>query len=117
MFSILEKNKKTFELVQKYIAHLEQRGCTCINLDNNIEMEEIKSWLRNNSADDHDNAAIAEWIQRNGKTFRDYLNSVKLIYLIWFCSRDKSETISWEDFCIIGDNLNHMKNSCLDSIY
>jgi len=80
-------------------------------------MNEIKNWLREISADDHDNRAIAAWIRDNGKSFRDYLNTVKLIYLIWFCNADRGDTISWEDFCAIGDNLNNIKNTCLDSIY
>ncbi len=117
MFSIFVKDRKTFELVQKYIVHLKQNGCNCTNIDNLIEMDEIKNWLKAVSADDHDNEAIANWIKDNGKSFRDYLNTVKLIYLVWFCSGGQTETISWEDFCTIGEKLNNMKNSCLDSIY
>ena len=117
MFSVLEKNKKTFEIVQKYIVYLKQNDCSCTNIDNIIEMDTIKDWLKDISADDHDNMAISAWIKQNGKSFRDYLNTIKLIYLIWFCTRGQSETITWEDFCSIGDNLNHKKNTCLDSIY
>ncbi|MBI9100056.1 MAG: hypothetical protein JEY91_16360 [Spirochaetaceae bacterium] len=117
MFSVMEKNRKTYQLVQKYIDHLSENNCSCTNLDNHIEMDEIKKWLKEISADDHDNAAIAEWIKNNGKSFRTYLNTVKLIYMIWFCTTDRRETISWEDFCSIGDNLNNIKNTCLDSIY
>ena len=117
MFSVLEKNNKTYQLVQKYIMYLRENNCSCINLDNHIEMDEIKNWLKEISADDHDNSAISEWIRNNGKSFRDYLNTVKLIYLIWFCHTDRGDTISWEDFCAIGDNLNNIKNTCLDSIY
>lgn len=117
MFSVLEKNRKTYLLVQKYIMYLRKNNCTCTNLDNHIEMDEIKTWLREISADDHDNGAIADWIRENGKSFRNYLNTVKLIYMIWVCTPGRRETISWEDFCLIGDNLNNIKNSCLDSIY
>ncbi len=117
MFSVLEKNRKTYEMVRKYISHLKEKNCTCTNLDNHIEMDEIRNWLKEISAEDHDNEAIALWIRDNGKSFRDYLNTVKLIYLIWFCSADHRENISWEDFCTIGDNLNNIKYTCLDSIY
>ncbi len=117
MFSVFEKDKKTFELVQEYIVYLKQRGNDCINIDNKIEMDEIKKWLQLISTDPHDNRAIAAWIKDNGKSFRDYLNTVKLIYLIWFCSRGQTDTISWEDFCAIGEKLNNMENSFLDSIY
>ncbi|MDA3809143.1 MAG: hypothetical protein PF518_02320 [Spirochaetaceae bacterium] len=113
----MEKNKKTFDLVQKYIVHLEKNNHSCIYLDNNIEMDEIKNWLKGISADDHDNNAIANWIKQNGKSFRNYLNTIKLVYLIWFCSGHQSCQMSWEDFCTIGDNLNNIKNTCLDSIY
>ena len=117
MFTVMEKNKKTYELVQKYINHLQENNCSFTDLDNHIEMDEIKNWLKEISADDHDNIAIANWIKNNGKSFRDYLNTVKLIYLVWFCTYDHRVNISWEDFCSIGDNLNNMKNTCLDSIY
>lgn len=117
MFSVMEKNRKTFELVRRYIVYLKENNCTCTSLDNHIEMVEIKNWLKKVSAEDHDNEAIANWIRDNGKSFRDYLNTVKLIYLIWFCTGSHKETISWEDFCKIGDNLNNIKNTCLDSIY
>lgn len=117
MFSVLEKNKKTFQLVQKYIVYLNGSHGSCTNLDNHIEMDEIKRWLKEISADDHDNRAIADWIKNHGKSFRDYLNTVKLIYLIWFCTSDRGDNITWENFCSIGDNLNYVKNTCLDSIY
>jgi len=117
MFAVLEKNKKTFLLVQKYINHLTENSCSCINLDNHIQMEEIRLWLEKISADDRDNRAVSEWIRQNGKSFRDYLNTIKLIYTIWFCSRDHSRPLSWEEFCAIGDNLNILKDTCLDSIY
>lgn len=117
MFAALEKNRKTFQLVQKYIEHLSRENSSCTKLDNHIEMDEIREWLENISADAHDNEAIALWIRENGKSFRDYLNTVKLIYLVWFCMGNRSDNLSWEEFCAIGDNLNIIKNTCLDSIY
>lgn len=117
MFALLEKNKKTFLLVQKYIERLGENSCSCITLDNNIQMDEIRSWLESLASDDRDTEAVNQWIEKNGQSFRNYLNTIKLIYTIWFCTTDHKRKLSWEEFCLIGDNLNILKNTCLDSIY
>ncbi len=117
MFSMMVKDKKTFELLKKYIIFLEYSKKECISLDNKIEHDEICDYMLSNGYNNHDNIEIIDWIKNNGKSFRDYLNTIKLIYIIWHCNDTCFDSISWEEFCVLSDRLNETMDSCLETIY
>jgi hypothetical protein len=82
-----------------------------------IQYNAIREYLLNHGFDKDDNFETARWIKKNAKAFRDYLNTIKLVYIIWYCSNKKYGIISWEEFCMISDKLMETKEYCLDYFY
>ena len=120
-FCILEKDKKTFEYFKKYVEFLESKGNTCLILDNKIQSEEIREHLRRtgieNGVDGRKKEVISQWIHENARPFRDYLNSIKLAYVVWKCMGKEWSEITWGEFVKIEERLNALKYSCLDTIF
>jgi hypothetical protein len=121
-FCILERDRKTFEYFKKYVEFLETENQTCLILDNKIQAKEIEDHLRLNGInsagiDEKKREEISKWIVDHAKPFRDYLNSIKLVYVVWKCMGNSWKNISWEDFITIEDNLNQLKGNCLDTIF
>lgn len=114
-FCILEKDQKTFFYFKTYFEWLDYKNESCYKLDNIIQYEEIKNHLIKNGYSENDISEANKWIEQNGKKFRDYLNTIKMIYI---CNKftDKND-ITWEDFCRMSDILNSMKEKCLDTIF
>jgi hypothetical protein len=116
-FCLLESDQKTFEYFKNYVEYLEKHSGSCFDLDNQIQAKEIKRHLViNGIASDNANEKI-DWIRRNGKPFREYLNTIKLAYVVWKCSGKEWETIRWEDFINITKQINELKMVCLDTIF
>jgi hypothetical protein len=120
-FSILEKDRKTFEYFKKYVEFLELEENTCLILDNKIQSEEIQEHLRrtghNSGMDGRKKEIISQWIRENARPFRDYLNSIKLVYVVWKCMGKEWSEITWEEFVEIEERLNSLKYKCLDTIF
>ncbi len=120
-FCILEKDEKTFEYFKLYVEYLENEDSTCLILDNKIQSEEIQEHLRRtgnaHGVDDQKKKIISQWIKKNARPFRDYLNSIKLVYVVWTCMGKEWKEITWNDFVSIGERLNDLKYKCLDTIF
>ncbi len=121
-FCVLEKDKKTFEYFKKYVEFLETKNNTCLILDNKIQAFEIQEHLKRNGLDnshidEKKKNEISNWIRFHAKPFRDYLNTIKLAYVVWKCMGNDWQTISWQDFEKIEENLNKLKGNCLDTIF
>ena len=118
-FCILEKDKKTFEYFKKYVTFLEEEKNTCLILDNEIQSEEIQEHLRRTGSgiDGRKKEVISQWIKENARPFRDYLNSIKLAYVVWKCMGKNWEDITWDEFVVIEERLNSLKYKCLDTIF
>ncbi len=120
-FCILEKDRKTFDYVKMYVEFLENNGSTCLVLDNQIQSEEIKDHLRRVGSDANlegiKKREVTRWIKENARPFRDYLNSIKLIYVVWKCMGNEWKEITWEEFVKIQERLNKLKYNCLDTIF
>lgn len=116
-FCILEKDKKTFEFLKRYILTLNQNQQTCHQLDNHIQAEEIKKHLITNGYTDKNQAEILKWIKNNSQNFRDYLNSIKIAYLVCTCMDRDWNQLTWEDFCLLQDRINAQKAMILDTIF
>jgi hypothetical protein len=121
-FCILEKDEKTFDYFKKYVGFLEENERTCLTLDNEIQSEEIQDHLRregfgNNGGDPGKKDEISRWIKENARPFRDYLNSIKIAYVVWKCMGKDWKDITWEEFVVLEDRLNQLKYKCLDTIF
>lgn len=117
-FCYLEKDKKTFKYFKKYVEFLETHTDeeTCLILDNEIQVEELNEHLKHNDGRNK-HSEINSWIHKNAKGFREYLNTIKLVYVVWKCMGYNWKDIKWSDFTKISDNLNGIKSKCLDTIF
>lgn len=114
-FCKLEKDQKTFDYIQKYITwYVEQSGKDFLSLDSKIQLDEIKYHLMNNNFENK-NQEILSWIKSNSEKFRIYLNTIKIVFAIWYCSGHK-EIMDWTNFCSILDRVDEIKGVCLDEI-
>ena len=116
-FSELEKDSKTFEYLKEYLNHWNSDSKKDFSkLDMDIQTREIVTHLYLNGKSGSDNAEIINWIQKYGAQFRAYLNSIKLVFLVWHCMGRDLNQISWEDYCQLRDKMNEIKSICTDTI-
>jgi len=116
LFCELEKDKKTFEYFKTYIqAFLDQEDS--VEIDNEIQIKEIHEHLLRHGLSYNNNDEIKNWIKKNSKPFRNYLNSIKIIYLVYHCQGNNWNNITWDEFCIIEDKINSIKEKLLDKIF
>jgi len=116
-FCKLEKDQKTFKMIQSYIRELNHSPKSCQQIDNLIQAEEIRHHLNINHLPSKDQEEILHWIQRHSQEFREYLNSLKLVYLVCHCMEKDWNEITWEEFCRIEDRINAQKARVLDTIF
>jgi hypothetical protein len=116
-FCTLQPDIKTFEYFKKYVEFLEKEGKSCHILDNQIQAFEMKDHLVRNGYTTTDYNEIENWIQKNARPFRDYLNTIKLVYIVWKCMGKHWQEIEFEDFSRIQERLNGLKDTCLDTIF
>ena len=116
-FCILESDQKTFEYFKKYVEFLETEENTCHILDNRIQADEIRDHLKRHGMDENHKEEIDRWIDENARPFREYLNTIKLVYVVWKCMGNVWHSIQWNDFNRIQENLNKIKDKCLDTIF
>ncbi len=114
-FSELEKDEKTFEYIKEYLNHWNSKK-DFSKLDMEIQTREIVVHLYLNGKSGNDNEEIMRWIHLYGAQFRAYLNSLKLVFLVWHCMGRDLEKMHWDDFCLLRDKMNEIKNICTDTI-
>jgi hypothetical protein len=114
LFCKLEKDEKTFTYLKKYIHDISIKDS--VKIDNDIQMKEIQIHCKLNGISVHDCNEITKWVTENGKQFRNYLNSIKIVYLVWHCLGHDWEDITWDEFCFLEDRINSVKNIILDKI-
>ena len=115
MFCVLEHDLKTYGLFRQYIECFENGGST-LDIDNKIQAEELAAHLRRNGYESTDTQEKLNWIANNGKPFREYLNTVKLIYLMCKVTDIDVHRVSPEDFVRLEEKLNGMRH-CLISMF
>lgn len=113
-FCKLEHDQKTFLYFKKYIEELTLKDS--VKIDNEIQAKEIEKHCQNNHIPLDNCEEITKWIDSNAEGFRNYLNSIKLIYTVWHCMGHDWEVITWEEFCQIEDKINEIKTQVLDKI-
>lgn len=118
MFCELETDEKTFEYIKHYI-HQWQQHRSFDDMDRTITVQEIEYHIANHPShleNGHRQAEVLNWIQTNGQTFRAYLNTIKLAFVVYHCSGNDWRDITWEEFCAIRHRLNEVKLTVLDTI-
>ena len=69
----------------------------CLIIDNEIQYNEIKHHLRTNGFSEDNEIEMLNWIDRHGDSFRIYLNSLKIIYISWKITGNKTEDLTIEE--------------------
>lgn len=115
-FCVLEDDTKTFEYANRY-AECFEKNESCLDLDNSIQADEIATHMWVNRIPPGDQGAKVRWIMEHGKEFRQYLNTIKLIYVVWTASGRSWGEMSFEEFRRIERRINGIKETCLDTIH
>jgi len=115
MFCILEKDLKTYAYFRRYVACFENRD-SCLEVDNHIQAEELAEHIHRNSLHHEDTPAKLHWISCHGKAFREYLNTIKLVYVLCKANGKDPAALSESEFAQLEDAINQQRY-CLQSIY
>lgn len=115
MFCILEKDIKTFTLFQRYIDCFESASSSTA-FDNRIQAEELRLHLEINHLSKSDTAAKLEWISTHGKAFREYLNTIKLVFFVCRVTGTDPRSLDEEGFATLEETVNRERN-CLETIF
>lgn len=100
----LRKDYKTYDYIKKYIKCIGDHVKKCM-IENEIQAHEILVHLDiNNVCEDMRNREALNWIKRNGRPMRDYLETM---YRVAVKYKDKMAT--YEQFCYAIDEFNRDK--------
>jgi len=106
-FSFLDCDKKSYDYTMRILNYvLEDNKKGLLALENEIQKEEIQIHFEINNITDlkEKNIEAIRWIKKNGENFRIYLNSLKIVCLIFlhqklFCKRTcERNCLSFEIF-------------------
>jgi len=123
MFCKLEQNESTFLFFKEYFKSLMKATSTdkVQNLDLQLQLQEIKNHLNVNNKNQKDNKECIKWIEENSKNYRLYLNTLKIVKLIFDCiceiENKTIDQIIYEDFKKVEAIINNEKESILENIF
>jgi len=115
VFCILEKDQKTFSYFRRF-AQCFETGASCLEVDNTIQAEEMAAHLAANNLSPGDTAAKLDWVARNGHSFRNYLNTIKLVYVLCKATGKDPLLLDEEAFTTLEDRVNGLRD-CLTTMY
>lgn len=115
-FSLLDKDKKTYNHVKKYfIAMIKEKDLNYVDIV--IQKDELSNHLKQ-YCKEHDREEESNWVCKNAHPLRIYLNSLKEIAFFAFmdsrihCHND----FSYDLFCKIIDIYDSKKQLIIESI-
>jgi hypothetical protein len=114
-FCVLENDRKTFEYANRY-AECFAEGRSCMELDNAIQADEVSAHMWTNQIPPANQEEKIRWVLEHGREFRQYLNTIKLIYVVWTASGRSWDEMTFEEFQKIEHRINNIKETCLDTI-
>jgi hypothetical protein len=111
MFSLLEKDQKSFDIIIAYLDFFltDDKEKNIFDFDNNLQKQEIKDHLRRNNFGMNNQNEMCNWVIANGKNYRQYLNACKFIASM--IEKDLLTNI------IIKKNVNREYVNCLIELY
>jgi len=121
LFCRILKERKDYNYFKFYCNIVEEEKSVsdrCQKLDYEIQGKELLKHLEKNKDLIHDRAIEEiDWVCKNAKNFRMYLNTLKLVYVILDCENKDMKNVSWEEFCEVCEKINQLKSSYLDNIF
>jgi len=115
MFCLLENDVKTYNYFLRYIECFEGSG-NSLEFDNRIQAEEMARHLSDNGFAPDDTQEKLNWIAINGRPFREYLNTIKLVYVVCKVQGIDPQLVDQDRFFEIEGKLNELRH-CLFSIF
>jgi len=113
IFCFIEDEHKAFEIIKLYyektinINNEDEKLAILHNLDNQIQIKEINTHIYLNHISE--SKCLDEkmhWINCYASSFRSYLNTLKIIFLIFYVNNINLENLSFNEFCILKDKIN-----------
>ena len=115
LFCVLEKDQKTYCYLLDCIKYMRTKGTKNLTqLDNELQAAEIALHLKINALSEKDTTEKIRWIQKYGRGFREYLNTIKIAAIAW-CAKSEDEP-TWEEFCKLVEQIGS-KKKYLDGIH
>ena len=129
-FCRIESDQKTFDYLSQYLDFLSEliydknyikNGNPFLLLDNKIQEFEIQQHLNNHGMDCNQtniaNNEIISWINQNGKPFRSYISSIKMLAIMAFSKGIlKGEMLNQDMFQKLCDIYNQLKDKILNHL-
>jgi len=116
LFSLLEKDEKTYNYSKKYLTFLRENNNNCILMfENKLQFDELEEHFKLNCiTEECRNYEAQLWIQKFADRYRRYLNSIKILTMMIDV---KEEDYTFDYFSNLVDRYNSAKNNIIDSIY
>ena len=115
LFCVLEKDKKTYRYLLDCISYMRMKDSNSLmQLDNELQASEIAVHLKINGLSESDTTEKIRWIQKYGRGFREYLNTIKIAAITW-CAKSEDKP-TWEEFCNLTEQIDSTKKY-LDGIH
>lgn len=105
MFCILEQDDKTFCYLKRYLD-AGNNTYKVFQLDNIIQREEIEVHLNINNKNNLDAGEMLEWVKRYSPQFREYINTIKLLAMLFMIEGKNSSNITYEEYIEKEKSLN-----------
>ena len=129
-FCRIESDQKTYDYLSQYLDFLSELICDekykkngnpFLLLDNKIQEYEIQQHLTNHGMDCNQtniaNNEIISWINQNGKPFRSYISSIKMLAIMAFSKGiSKGEMLNQEMFYKLCKIYNQLKDKILNHL-
>jgi hypothetical protein len=86
-------------------------------LDMNVHRDELKQHLIvNNISPDQEAYELVKWVENFGKSFREYLNTVKYIWSVHIMTKGVDAPFTYEEFKQLKENY-HIVKDVLEGLY
>lgn len=106
MYCSLDLDQKTFEYIHRYMANCHSPN-DFFQMDNDLQLEEIQKHLELNH--NFTTEEQLEWVKNYSKGFREYINTMKLVWASWLLLGKCEEDFTFEEFAKIKERLPYIK--------
>jgi hypothetical protein len=106
-FCHLPKDKKTFNILKKYIEDI-QNHIDLLKEDNELQIQEMIE--HKNKTGENGNT----WINKYAKNMRVYLNTIKELAIIFIATERE---LTWDNYIYFCDKLNMIHDEILEKIF
>lgn len=115
-FCLLDDDQKNFAYITKYTKCFNDEQ-EFLKVDNEIQYLEIQHHLYLNGYTSNNTNEKLRWIQMYGKSFRAYLNTLKLLCIAYLALGKNINEFTFKDYQEIKNNINTIYSKLENCIY